>query len=67
MASVGGRTRAIDWPSKTPISSTVSGVTFRNQNGAAIDAYLTAGTNVYQGNDYSSLASGAVAVSTGHL
>jgi hypothetical protein len=49
------------------ISTTVSGVAFKYQTGAAIDAYLTAGTNVFQGNDYSGLASGAVPVSTAHL
>jgi hypothetical protein len=48
-------------------STTVSGVTFKNQNGAAIDTYLTGGVNVFQGNDYSGLAAGAVTVATGHL
>jgi hypothetical protein len=47
-------------------STTVTGVTFKNQNWAGIGAYLTTGTNNFSGNTYA-LAPGAVQVSLGHI
>ena len=48
-------------------STTVTGVVFKNQNWAAIGAYLNVGTNTFGGNGTSGLASGAVSVSTQHI
>jgi hypothetical protein len=48
-------------------STTVTGVVFRNQNWAAIGAYRNRGTNVFEGNDYSGLAPGAVPLSDDHI
>jgi hypothetical protein len=47
-------------------STSVSGVTFRNMNFAAIDAYNTVGRNRFTGNTYK-LAPGAKTVSTAHM
>lgn len=47
-------------------STTISGVTFENQNWAGIGAYKNSGTNSISGNTYQ-LDPGAVSVSTGHL
>lgn len=47
-------------------STTISGVTFENQNWAGIGAYKNSGTNSISGNTYQ-LDTGAVSVSTGHL
>jgi len=48
------------------VSTTVTGVVFRNQTFAAIGAYKTTGTNHFEGNDASELADGAVPLSTEH-
>lgn len=48
------------------VSTTVTGVVFRNQSFAAIGAYKTAGTNRFEGNDTSGLAAGALPLSTEH-
>ena len=47
-------------------STTVTGVTFRNQNWAAIGAYKNIGTNSWSANTYS-IKSGATAVTTNHI
>lgn len=47
-------------------STTISGVTFENQNWAGIGAYKNSGTNSISDNTYQ-LDAGAVSVSTGHL
>ena len=47
-------------------ATTVTGVTFRNQNWAGIGAYRTAGTNDFTGNTFL-MAPGAVQVSLNHL
>jgi hypothetical protein len=46
-------------------STTIRGVTFKNQNWAAIGEYNISGTNTISGNTYQ-LAPGAVSVLTGH-
>jgi hypothetical protein len=48
------------------VSTTVTGVVFRNQSFAAIGAYKTAGTNRFEGNDTSGLGAGALPLSTEH-
>jgi hypothetical protein len=47
-------------------STTVTNVTFNNQNTAGIDAYNTTGTNTFS-NNTANLAPGAVPISTAHL
>ncbi len=47
-------------------STTVTGVTFRNQNWAAIGAYKTVGSNTFTGNTFQ-LPAGAVPISSNHL
>lgn len=47
-------------------STTVSNVTFKNQNWAAIGAYKNIGTNAFGGNIYG-LATGALQLSNGHI
>jgi hypothetical protein len=47
-------------------STSVSGVTFKNMNFAAIDAYNIVGTNSFGGNSYT-LASGVPQLSTQHM
>jgi len=47
-------------------STTVTRVTFKNQNWAAICAYEIMGTNSITGNDYSGLKAGSVSITTGH-
>jgi hypothetical protein len=46
-------------------STTVTGVSFRNQTYAAIGTDENIGTNVFEGNDYSGLAPGAEQIRTG--
>ena len=46
--------------------NTITGVTFKNQNWAAIGAYKNAGTNTITNNTYQ-LAPGAEQLSTGHI
>jgi hypothetical protein len=48
------------------VSTTITGVVFRNQSFAAIGAYKTAGTNRFEGNDTSELLAGALPLSTAH-
>jgi hypothetical protein len=48
-------------------STTVTGVTFENQDWAAIGAYKNIGTNNFSGNDYSGIKPGAAQVSNGHI
>jgi hypothetical protein len=48
------------------VSTTITGVVFRNQSFAAIGAYRTAGTNRFEGNDTSGLRAGALPLSTAH-
>jgi hypothetical protein len=47
-------------------TTTVSGVTFRNQRWAGIAAFRTTGTNSFSGNTFV-LPAGAVSVSAGHI
>jgi hypothetical protein len=47
-------------------STTVTNVTFKNQNWAAIGANQTTGTNSFSGNVYS-VAAGATSVANGHI
>jgi hypothetical protein len=47
-------------------STSVSGVTFRNMNFAAIDAFNVAGTNSFGGNSYT-LSSGVPQISNVHM
>ena len=48
------------------VSTTITGVAFRNQSFAAIGAYKTAGTDRFEGNDTSDLLEGALPLSTKH-
>jgi len=48
------------------VSTTVTGVVFRNQSFAAIGAYKIAGTNRFEGNDTSGLRASALPLSTEH-
>ncbi len=48
------------------VSTTITGVVFRNQTFAAIGAYKTTGTDRFEGNDTSGIRPGAVALSTKH-
>jgi hypothetical protein len=47
-------------------STSVSGVTFKNMNFAAIDAYNVAGRNTFSGNTFR-VAAGAKSISTDHM
>lgn len=48
------------------VSTTITGVAFRNQSFAAIGAYKTAGTDRFEENDTSDLLEGALPLSTVH-
>jgi uncharacterized repeat protein (TIGR02543 family) len=62
--TLGGKTTGVFLDQGTG-STTITGVTFKNQNWAAIGEYLNSGTDTLNGNTYQ-LAPGAVPVSTGH-
>lgn len=48
------------------VSTTITGVAFRNQSFAAIGAYKTAGTDRFEGNDTSDILQGALPLSAVH-